>query len=40
MTLGGGMMGSDVWTINGKQYPRTDPLEAQKDDLVRVRWGT
>ena len=34
----GGMMGSDVWTINGKQYPKTEPLRLRKGDLVRVRF--
>jgi multicopper oxidase len=37
LTLSGGMMGSDVWTINGKVYPNTDPLRLGKGDLVRVR---
>ncbi len=37
LVLSGGMMGSDVWTINGKQYPRTDPLRVRKGDRVRVR---
>jgi FtsP/CotA-like multicopper oxidase with cupredoxin domain len=37
LTLSGGMMGLDNWTINGKQYPHTDPLRVQKGDLVRVR---
>jgi len=36
LVLSGGMMGSDVWTINGKQYPRTDPLRLGKGDLARV----
>lgn len=36
MTLGGGMMGSDVWTINGKRYPDTDPIRCAKGDRVRV----
>ncbi len=36
LTLSGGMMGSDVWTINGKRYPDTDPLRVKKGDLVRV----
>ncbi len=39
LTLSGGMMGSDVWTINGKQYPRTDPLRVRRGDLVRVRFS-
>jgi FtsP/CotA-like multicopper oxidase with cupredoxin domain len=38
LLLSGGMMGSDVWTINGKQYPRTDPLRVRKGDRVRVRF--
>jgi FtsP/CotA-like multicopper oxidase with cupredoxin domain len=37
LTLSGGMMGSDVWTINGKRYPHTDPLRLRQGDLVRVR---
>ena len=36
LTLSGGMMGSDIWTINGKRYPNTDPLRVKKGDLVRV----
>jgi FtsP/CotA-like multicopper oxidase with cupredoxin domain len=39
LTLSGGMMGSDVWTINGKQYPNTDPLRLRKGDRVRVRFN-
>jgi FtsP/CotA-like multicopper oxidase with cupredoxin domain len=39
LALGGGMMDSDVWTINGKQYPRTDPLPVRRGDLVRVRFS-
>jgi FtsP/CotA-like multicopper oxidase with cupredoxin domain len=38
LTLGGGMMGSDIWMINGKQYPQTDPLRLRKGDLARVRF--
>jgi FtsP/CotA-like multicopper oxidase with cupredoxin domain len=37
LVLSGGMMGSDAWTINGKQYPRTDPLRVRRGDRVRVR---
>jgi FtsP/CotA-like multicopper oxidase with cupredoxin domain len=37
LTLSGGMMGSDVWTINGKRYPNTDPLRLRKGDRARVR---
>lgn len=37
LTLSGGMMGSDVWTINGQRYPNTDPLRLRKGDRVRVR---
>ena len=39
LTLSGGMMGSDVWTINGKQYPNTDPLRLTKGDRVRVHFS-
>ncbi|HEU5393230.1 MAG TPA: multicopper oxidase family protein, partial [Candidatus Methylomirabilis sp.] len=39
LTLSGGMMGSDVWTINGKRYPNTEPLRLRKDDRVRVRFS-
>jgi len=35
----GGMMGSDVWAINGKRYPNTDPLRLRKGDRVRVRFN-
>jgi FtsP/CotA-like multicopper oxidase with cupredoxin domain len=38
LTLSGGMMGSDVWTINGKRYPQTDPLVLRRGDLARVRF--
>ncbi|HZS32287.1 MAG TPA: multicopper oxidase family protein [Methylomirabilota bacterium] len=38
LALSGGMMGSDVWTINGKRYPRTDPLRLRRGDLARVRF--
>ena len=37
LILSGGMMGSDIWTINGKRYPDTDPLRLRKGDRVRVR---
>ena len=37
LTLSGGMMGSDAWTINGKQYPRTDPIHLRKGERVRVQ---
>ncbi len=36
VALGGGMMGSDIWTVNGKQYPHTDPLRCIRGDRVRV----
>jgi FtsP/CotA-like multicopper oxidase with cupredoxin domain len=36
LTLSGGMMGSDAWTINGRQYPRTDPLVCARGERVRV----
>jgi FtsP/CotA-like multicopper oxidase with cupredoxin domain len=38
-TLSGGMMGSDNWTINGKQYPSTDPIAVKRGERVRVRLG-
>lgn len=38
LTLSGGMMGSDIWTINDKRYPNTDPLRLRKGDLARVRF--
>ena len=38
-TLSVGMMGSDAWTINGKQYPFTDPIAVKKGERVRVRLG-
>jgi len=37
LTLSGGMMGSDVWTINGKRYPDTDPIACRKGDRIRIR---
>jgi FtsP/CotA-like multicopper oxidase with cupredoxin domain len=41
LTLSGGMMmmGSDIWTINGKRYPDTEPLRLRKGDRVHVRFG-
>ena len=36
LTLSGGMMGSDVWTINGKRYPDTEPITCRKGDRVRL----
>ncbi len=36
LTLSGGMMGSDVWTINGRRYPDTSPLRLDRGDRVRV----
>lgn len=36
LTLSGGMMGSDVWTINGRRYPDTEPLKLRRGDRVRV----
>lgn len=37
LTLSGGMMGSDRWTINGKVYPDTDRLRVAKGDRVMIR---
>ena len=36
LTLSGGMMGSDVWTINQKVYPNADTLTLKKGDRARV----
>jgi len=30
------MMGSDIWTINSKRYPNTEPLTCRKDEPVRI----
>jgi len=38
LVLSGGMMGSDVWTINDKRYPNTDPLRLRKGDRARVQF--
>ena len=38
LTLSGGMMGSDVWTINDERYPHTEPLRMRKGDRVRIRF--
>jgi FtsP/CotA-like multicopper oxidase with cupredoxin domain len=38
LTLSGGMMGSDVWTINDERYPDTEPLRLRKGDGARVRF--
>ncbi len=38
MMSGNGMMGFDVWTINGKAYPETDPLRLRRGDRVHVRF--
>jgi FtsP/CotA-like multicopper oxidase with cupredoxin domain len=38
LVLSGGMMGSDVWTINDKRYPDTEPLRLRKGDRARVRF--
>jgi FtsP/CotA-like multicopper oxidase with cupredoxin domain len=37
-TLSGGMVGSDLWTINGKVWPATDPLAVSRGDRVVVRF--
>lgn len=37
LTLSGGMMGSQAWTINGKSYPHTDPVSVGQGDLVQLR---
>lgn len=38
LALSGGMMGSDVWTINDERYPNTEPLRLRKGDRARVRF--
>jgi len=38
LTLSGGMMGSDVWTINNKVYPKTDPLPIMRGERARIRF--
>lgn len=38
LTLSGGMMmNPDVWTINGRAYPDTEPLWVKQGDRVQVR---
>jgi FtsP/CotA-like multicopper oxidase with cupredoxin domain len=37
--LGGGMGGNDVWTINRKVYPNTDPLPLRRGDRAWVRFS-
>jgi FtsP/CotA-like multicopper oxidase with cupredoxin domain len=37
LTLSGGMMGSSVWTINGKSYPDTDPLNVRLGERVHLK---
>jgi FtsP/CotA-like multicopper oxidase with cupredoxin domain len=39
LTLSGGMMGSDVWTINRKVYPRTEPLPLKRGERAVVRFA-
>jgi FtsP/CotA-like multicopper oxidase with cupredoxin domain len=36
LTLSGGMMGSDLWTINGRRYPQTEPLVCRQGERVRL----
>jgi FtsP/CotA-like multicopper oxidase with cupredoxin domain len=38
LTLSGGMMaGPTVWTLNGRRYPDTEPLEVNEGERVRLR---
>jgi multicopper oxidase len=37
LTLSGGMMGSPVWTINGRSYPETEPLQVRPGERVRLK---
>lgn len=36
MVFSGGMMGSTIWTINGKPYPDTPPITVKKGQRVRL----
>jgi FtsP/CotA-like multicopper oxidase with cupredoxin domain len=36
LTISGGMMGSDAWTINGRSYPGTAPIEVRPGERVRL----
>ena len=38
LTLSGGMMGSDRWTINNKIWPNTEPLRVARGDRIVVRF--
>jgi FtsP/CotA-like multicopper oxidase with cupredoxin domain len=38
LTLSGGMMGSDQWTINNKIWPKTDPLPVARGDRAVIRF--
>jgi multicopper oxidase len=38
LTLSGGMMGSDRWTINNKMWPKTDPLPVARGDRAILRF--
>lgn len=37
LTLSGGMMMSDTWTIDGQAYPDAEPLVVDQGEVVRVR---
>ena len=37
LTLSGGMMGSKIWTINGRSYPDTAPLSVRPGERVRLK---
>ena len=37
LELSGGMMDPARWTINGRRYPDTDPLEVRSGERVRLR---
>ncbi len=37
LTLSGGMMDPDVWTINGKSYPDTEPIRVRPGERVRLK---
>jgi multicopper oxidase len=39
MRLSGGMMGSPLWTINGRRYPDTEDLRVERGQRVRIEYS-
>lgn len=39
MGLSGGMMGSALWTINGRRYPQTEDLRIDRGERVRLEYS-